>query len=222
MGFHTHEDFEDEGLAAFVESASDDFVAPQRSAWVCDDAEDDEFVSRPMSLRFAAEDADQLVVKVAAMRANARLFADDARAAMTPFLCAPAPEDADVLRGQIRVALETLDAAFESAVLLEQFAVAALREGDNEFRFDPEEARLELNPIPHAPSAKMTTECRTLQRQFFAKAAERGLITKTSVRVARLAAVAGFIGRVIDSTKDMTQAEWNSCVYAVEDGRLQW
>lgn len=218
MGFQAFEDFEDEGMAAFIESASDNFISEQLA-----DEEDEITVLKPMILRFAAEDADQLVVKIAGMRHHARLFAEEARAAMTPQLCGLAPEDADVLRGQLRAALETLDQAFESAHLLERFAVLALREHNgDDFQFDPEEARLEVNPPEVAPKIKLSPECQTLRRQFFAVAKKVGLVTRTEVRAARLAAVAGFVGRALNSTGDLTQAEWNSVVYAVEDGRIQW
>lgn len=225
MGFQAHEDFEDEGMAAFTESASDD--APPLD-W---DGREDEIArsselleTQPMLLRFAAEDADQLICKIAEMRYHARLFIEDARAALTPQLCGLAPEDADVLRGQLVSLLDLMNGAFDSARLLEQFAVSALRDarGENDLPFDAEEARLEICPPEAAPKFKLTPECKTLRRQFFAVAHKAGLITRREVRVARLAAIAGFIGRPIISTGEMTQEEWNSVVYAVEDGRLQW
>lgn len=219
MENHTHEDFEDEGLAAFIESASDD-----RPPHDWDGREDEITTPQPLLLRFAAEDADQLIVKIAEMRYHARLFIEDARAALSPQLCGLAPEDADVLRGQLVALLGLMDGAFDSARLLEQFAVSALRDerGETDLPFDAEEARLEINPPEAAPRFDLSPECKTLRRQFFAVAHKAGLITRREVRVARLAAIAGFIGRPIISTGEMTQEEWNSVVYAIEDGRLQW
>jgi hypothetical protein len=220
MNFQAHEDFEDEGLAAFIESASDDFIE------FFDAVEEDEItVSRPMILRFAAEDADQLVVKIAQMRHSARLFADEARAALSPQLCGLAPKASDQLRARLVAALDACDVSFNLAVNLEKAAVYAVREGvapveasdDN-----PDEAELEANPPAVETKFKMSAACRTLQRQFFAKAAFRGLVTRKEVRPARLAAVAAFVGHPLDSLTQLTQEEWNSCVYAVEDGRIQW
>jgi hypothetical protein len=217
MSFHAFEDFEDEGLSAFVESASDDFVA------FCDDAENDELVvSRPMILRFACEDADQLVVKLAQMRHSARLFAEDARAALSPPLCDLAPRTADKLRAQIGAALDACDVAFALAVALEKAAVYTVREGVAPVEADDEEAELEANPPGPKPKVKIAPECQSLRRQFFAAASRVGLITKTTVRAARVAAVSKFIGRAVATTDDLTEAEWLSCVYAIEDGRLQW
>lgn len=217
MEFQAHEDFEDERLAAFFESASDDCPAHD---WA---GREEEIAQRPMILRFAAEDADQLVVKLAQMRHQSRFFLEDARAALSPQLCALAPEAADVLRGQISALFAAMDAAFDGARVLEITAVSALHDacGDN-FSFDAEEAALEICPPEAAPKIKLTPECQTLRRQFFAAAKGVGLITRGEVRAARLAAIAGFVGRPLATTGELTQAEWNQIVYAVEDGRLQW
>ena len=214
MDFQAHEDFEDESMAAFNESAADD-----RAPLDWDGRETEITNDRPMMLRFAAEDADQLVVKLAEMRHLARFFLEDARAALTPQLCGLAPETADSLRTQIAALLAAMDAAR----VLEIAAVSALHEvcGDN-FSFDAEEAALEICPPESAPKYKLSVECQTLRRQFFAAAKKVGLITRGEVRVARLAAIAGFVGRSLVSTGELTQAEWNSVVYAVEDGRIQW
>lgn len=218
MEFLAHEDFEDEGLAAFIESASDGWVAEH-------DFAEEEITARPMLLRFAAEDGDQLVTKIAEMRYHARLAIEEARAAMSPPLCALAPEDADLLRGQLLALQNLLNETFQSARALEGFAVDALRDlhgVELPAEVDAEEAALELNPPEVAPKIKITVECQTLRRQFFAVAKKMGLITRGEVRVQRLAAVAGFIGRALGSTSEMTKEEWTSVVYAVEDGRLQW
>ncbi len=217
MSFHAFEDLEDEGLSAFVESASDDFVA------FCDEAEDEEIVvSRPMILRLACEDADQLVVKVAGLRYTAGLFAEDARAALSPQLCNMAPKAADQLRARLVAALDACEAAFSLAVALEKAAVYTAREGVSPVEADEEEAALEANPPGPKPKVKISTQCQTLRRQFFAAAKRVGLVTRTEVRAARLAAVAGFVEHPLNTTDDLTEAEWLSCVYAVEDRRLQW
>ncbi|HEX8465542.1 MAG TPA: hypothetical protein VF627_13070 [Abditibacterium sp.] len=218
MSYQAHEDFEDERLAAFFESASDEHPPLD---W--DGREEEITQDRPMLLRFAAEDADQLIVKIAELRHLARFFLEDARAALTPQLCGLAPETADLLRTQITALLAGMDEAFDGAHALEVAAVSALHEvcGDN-FSFDPEEARLEANPPEATPKFKLSVECQTLRRQFFAAAKNVGLVTRREVRAARLAAIAGFVGRSLVSTGELTQAEWNSIVYAVEDGRLQW
>lgn len=219
MDFHTHEDFEDEGLATFVESASDDFAAQQ----MCDD-EEEITVCQPMILRFAAEDADQLVLNVAQMRYNARLFASEARAALTPQLCGLAPKASDELRARLFVALDECDRAFSLAVALEKAAVYALREGvaPVEIEADAEEAALEENPPAPEPKYMLSPACQSLRRQFFAVAHQKGLITKQTVRVQRVAAIANFLARPITSTGQMTEEEWTKVVYAIEDGRLQW
>ncbi len=217
MDFHAHEDFEDEGLAAFIESASDDYIE------FFDAVEEDEItVLRPMILRFACEDADQLVVKIAQMRHSARLFAEDARAALSPQLCGLAPKASDKLRAQLVAALDACDVAFALAVALEKAAVYAVREGVAPVEADDEEAELEANPPGPKPKVKIAPECQSLRRQFFAASSRVGLITKGTVRAARVAAVSKFIERAITTTDDLTEAEWLSCVYAVEDGRLQW
>ncbi len=217
MNSHAFEDFEDEGLAAFIESASDDHIE------FFDAVEEDEItVIRPMILRFAAEDADQLVINVAGMRHTARLFAQDARAALTPQLCGLAPKASDQLRARLTAALDACEQAFALAVNLEKAAVYAVREGVAPVEADDEEIQLEQNPPEVAPKSKLSPECQTLRRQFFAVAKKAGLITRGEVRAARLAAVAGFVGHPLGSTSDLTQAEWNSVVYAVEDGRIQW
>ena len=143
MSFHAHEDFEDEGLGTFIESASDDFAAQQMS-----DDEEEITVCRPMILRFAAEDADQLVVNVAGLRHSARLFIEDARGSLSPQLGELAPKVADQLRARLTAALDACEVAFNLAVTLEKAAVYALREGvaPVEADEDPEEMELEQNP----------------------------------------------------------------------------
>ncbi len=219
MDVYTHEDFEDEGLATFIESASDDFAAQQMA-----DDEEEITVCKPMILRFAAEDADQLVLNVAQMRYNARLFAEDARAALSPQLCGVAPKASDELRAHLLAALDACDRAFGLAVRLEKAAVYALREGvaPVEADDDPEERELEENPPEPEPAHKLTPACQSLRRQFFAVAHQKGLITKTCVRFQRIAAISNFIERPITSTGRMTEEEWTKVVYALEDGRLQW
>ena len=215
MGFQAHEDFEDEGLATFIESASDDFAAEQMS-----DEQEEITVCKPMILRFAAEDADQLVIQVAGLRYHARLFIEDARAALSPQLCDIAPKAADELRARLDAALAACERAFTLAVKLEKAAVVALREGAALPEVDEEEELLE--EAPEIVKSALSPGCQSLRRQFFAVAGKRGLIKKQSVRVQRIAAISNFLGRVIDSTSDLTEAEWTSIVYAVEDGRLQW
>jgi len=219
MGFQAHEDFEDEGLATFIESASDDFIADQMA-----DEQDEITVCRPMILRFAAEDADQLVVNVAGLRHSARLFAEDARAALSPQLCDIAPKAADQLRARLTVALDACERAFVLSVALEKAAVYALRDqvAPVEADDDPEEMELEQNPPGPEPQYKLTPACQSLRRQFFAVSHQKGLITKTVVRFQRVAAISNFIGRAITSTGQMSEEEWTKVVYAVEDGRLQW
>jgi len=219
MGFQAHEDFEDEGLATFIESASDDFIADQMA-----DEQDEITVCRPMILRFAAEDADQLVVNVAGLRHSARLFAEDARAALSPQLCDIAPKAADQLRAHLTVALDACERAFVLSVALEKAAVYALCEGvaPVEADDDPEEVELEENPPGPKPKHKLSPACQSLRRQFFAVAHQKGLITKTVVRFQRVAAISNFIERAITSTGEMSEEEWTKVVYALEDGRLQW
>ncbi len=217
MGFHAFEDFEDEGLSAFVESASDDFVADELAR------ENDELaVSRPMILRFAAEDADQLVINAAGLRYHARLFVQDARAALSPQLCDLAPKAAEQLRARLQAALDACDVAFDLAVKLEKAAVYTVREGVAPVEADDDETELEANPPGPKPKVKIAPECQSLRRQFFAAASRVGLVTKITVRAARVAAVSKFIGRAITTTDDLTEAEWLACVYAVEDRRLEW
>lgn len=72
--------------------------------------------------------------------------------------------------------------------------------------FDAEEAALELNPPEDAaPKFELSPECRTLRRQFFAVSHKTGLIMRREVHVARVAAIAGFIGRPLISASEMTQ-----------------
>ncbi len=220
MSFHAFEDFEDEGLGTFIEAASDDFAAQQMS-----DDEEEITVCRPMILRFAAEDADQLVVNVAGLRHTARLFVEDARAALSPQLCGLAPKASDQLRARLTAALDACEVAFNLAINLEKAAVYALREGiapveaDDD---DPEEVELEENPPGPEPKHKLSPACQSLRRQFFAVAHQKGLITKTVVRFQRVAAISNFIERAITSTGEMSEEEWTKVVYALEDGRLQW
>ena len=218
MNSHAFEDFEDEGLAAFIESASDDFAAQ-----MMDDEQEEITVCRPMILRFAAEDADQLVVNIAGLRHTARLFVEDARAAMTSQLEGIAPKAADQLRARLTAALDACEVAFNLAVRIEKAAVYALREGvaPVEADDDPEEARLEANP-PEPDKVKLSPACQSLRRQFFAASKKVGLITRTEVRVQRIAAISNLVGRALDSTSDLSEEEWTKVVYSVEDGRLQW
>lgn len=173
-----------------------------------------------MILRFASEDADQLVIAAAAARHAARFSLEDALAALTPQLEELAPRAANELRVRVNRILGDLNRAFDLAVKLEKVAVQALRDGAAPPEADDEEEALE--EAPELPRPKLSPGCQSLRRQFFAAAGKRGLITKQTVRAPRLAAISNFLGRTITTTSELSEAEWTSLVYAVEDGRLEW
>ena len=154
-----------------------------------------------------AEDATQLVGKIADLRAQMRLLAADAQSALSPALNDFAPEECERLR----------------ADFAELSRYATLGEGAHELAiWDAEERELENEPPDAKAPVKLSPACRTLRREFFAAAKKVGLITRHEVRPSRLAAMANFIGRPIASTDEFTQDEWTQIVYATQDGRLEW
>lgn len=168
-----------------------------------------------------AEDATQLVGKIADLRAQMRLLAADAQSALSPALNDFAPEECERLRADFAELSRYANALWEGARQLERRAT--LGEGAHELAiWDAEERELENEPPDAKAPVKLSPACRTLRREFFAAAKKVGLITRHEVRPSRLAAMANFIGRPIASTDEFTQDEWTQIVYATQDGRLEW
>lgn len=82
--------------------------------------------------------------------------------------------------------------------------------------------------MAEGPQAEEATEstlfegCEELRREFFAVARRQGLKVHPETRVDRLAAVADFVGRSIETMDNLWEDEWEAVIKAVEEGRLRW
>lgn len=187
-------------------------------------ASDEEItLAQPNFLQRAYEDADGLYGKTA----SARNLIKDALRELSIEVRAFSPVLADQLFCELLHALMATRAVHATASqLYDEIGFALSPPAGEEAEFEPfvavEEIAVEAPQVEASQQVVLSPECFSLRRQFFAAAGKARLPITAKSRAARLAALAAFVGRPLESSNHLSKTEWIRVVNAVEDGRLSW
>ena len=198
--------------------------------------------SQPHLALLRAEDAAALVAHTAKLRRQILRLSSAATGTLSRELCDLSPQRAtqisltlismnntaslicDMARGLDELAREAHAACYQSARPSHRCAAPRPADvGENETARDDDAPDVEAAPVPVArPKVPVSDECAKLRRQFWAVAHKVALSSLEAKRDDRLAAIATHIDRPLDSINQMSPSEWNSVIYAMEDGSLTW